>query len=374
MHCHVGLVGDRWPHWGGMSDEYRKELTYQIFLLYARIDKDDVCDQRLREKVIETIATSNLDKVVCLALDPVYTETGTRNEGASHLWVDNDFILELRRELPDKILLGASVHPFDKNFEDRVRKYVDEGAVLLKWLPSAQQFNLASDQVRRTMEFLGTAGPGGKPLPLLLHIGPEYAVPTSDKRTQSYDFLTWSFWDDFGNFFRSRRKKWRRPDIQKIRQNIESALAQGTDVIFAHCGLPYFSGGILGGLLEHSEFKAVREWLQRTDRGEFKGRCFADVSAVTTPFRKKYFSDLRKIPQDLLLYGSDFPTPTFELSADLGEMYEDFKAILKGKLYRIIIPQDNLLDVNLRELRNAFPGSPCFTNFARHGFVRNHTP
>ena len=47
------------------------------------------------------------------------------------------------------------------------------------------------------------------------------------------------------------------------------------------------------------------------------------------------------------------------------EMMADFEAMLKGNFGRIIIPQDNLLDVNLRELRNAFPGHPLFYNFAR---------
>jgi hypothetical protein len=29
----------------------------------------------------------------------------------------------------------------------------------------------------------------------------------------------------------------------------------------------------------------------------------------------------------------------------------------------VVVPQQNLLDVNLRELRRAFPGHPMFTNF-----------
>ncbi len=374
MHCHVGLIGDQWPRLGGMSREYRRELTYKIFLLYARISEDEACDQKLRDKAIKTVDSSGLDRVVCLALDPVYSTTGTRNEAASHLWVDNKYILELQEALPKKILLGASVHPYDDNFENRVKKYVGKGAVLLKWLPSAQQIDLASEKARRAMTFLATAGPGGRPLPLLLHVGPEYAVPTSVKRTQSYDFLTWSWRDDFGNFFRRGRKKWHRPKVRKIKENLEAALGEGACIIFAHCGLPYFSGGLLGGLLEHSEFKAIRDFLKRTHAGEFTGKCFADVSAIVTPFRKKYFKDIRRLPQELLLYGSDFPTPAFELSADLGEMYSDLRAIFRGQLYRIVVPQDNLLDVNLRELRNAFPGSGLFTNFARHDFADGSAP
>jgi hypothetical protein len=53
----------------------------------------------------------------------------------------------------------------------------------------------------------------------------------------------------------------------------------------------------------------------------------------------------------------------FELSADAGEMMADFRAVLNGQLDRIAIPQDNLIDVNHRELEHYFPGHPMFTNF-----------
>jgi hypothetical protein len=84
-----------------------------------------------------------------------------------------------------------------------------------------------------------------------------------------------------------------------------------------------------------------------------------------TPFRQSYFDDLNRLPEDTLLYGSDFPTPTFELSADLEEVMNDLKAVAKGDLERIVVPQDNLLDVSLREMRSAFAGHAMFTNFAR---------
>lgn len=371
MHFHVGLVGDRWKELGGMSREYRRDLTFKVFLMYVRLDEDKVCDDVLKQRTLETIDSSVVDKVVCLALDPVYRSDGTRDEGGSHMWVDNQYVIDLRKELPEKVLFGASVHPYDLKFEDRVKKCVDEGAVLIKWLPSAQQINLADDRVLKALRFLATACPGDKPLPLLLHNGPEYAIPTTDHRTKSYDYLCWSSWDDVVNFFRFG-KKWHKPEIKKIHRNFDIALKEGAVIIFAHCGLPYFSSGVLGQALEHSEFSVIKDYLTRTARGDFgDGKCFADTSAVATPFRRSYFSKINELPKDLLLFGSDFPTPVFELSADLGEMFKDFKAILKGKLYRIVVPQDNLLDVNLREQRKAFPGATMFTNFSRFGFDRS---
>jgi hypothetical protein len=365
MHMHVGLLGDRWPKWGGFSSWYRRQINYRLFLFYARMDERNVSDVNLKNAIIKTIDTCGLDKVVCLALDPVYDLWGNRRTDLSHVWVDNEFIIqELRKELPQKVLLGASVHPYDPGFLTRAKENLDQGAVLFKWLPSAQQIDLADDRAGKAMRDLATIRGNGRPVPLLLHVGPEYAIPTSDDRTRSYDYLSWTWSDKVTNFFRGR-KKWHTPQIHKIHNNIKTALDAGAIIIFAHAGLPYFTSGLLGRFLEHSDFQVIKSYLDRTSKGDFRGKCYTDVSALCTPFKSRYFRDINKLPPELVLYGSDFPTPAFELSADLGEMLKDFKAILNGQLYRIIVPQDNLLDVNLRELQAAFPGHPMFTNFSQ---------
>ncbi len=367
IHFHVGLVGDRFPQWGRLSPWFRRQLQFKVFLAYARVDADQLCDTKMREATLETIDTSGIDGVVCLALDPHYDHQGNRREDLSHMWVDNDYVLDLQRELPERVLLGASVHPYDPGFEDRVKKYVDKGAVLLKWLPSAQGIDLADDRTKEALVRLSNLGPGGKPLPLLLHTGSEYAIPPCDHRVKSYDFLSWRRLDRLRNLL--NRPRWLTPNIDGLNQNLRFALNEGTTIIFAHCGLHYFAGGIVGRLLEHSDFKSVKKYL--TDypaTAPSGGRCFADCSALATPFRQRSFKKVAKLPEESLLFGSDFPTPVFELSADLKEAWRDFKAILKGDLGRIVIPQDNLLDVNLRELRNAFPGHPMFTNFGKRFF------
>jgi predicted TIM-barrel fold metal-dependent hydrolase len=362
MHCHVGLVGDEHPHWGKMSEWYRHQAVYRIFLIYGRIKADQVSDRTLRDATERAIDDSEVDHVVGLALDPVYDQNGQRREDLSHMWVDSDYILDLRQSLGDKVLLGASVHPYDPDFKNRVRKYVDQGAVLLKWLPSAQQTNLADERVRDALTFLATAKDGA-PLPLLLHIGPEYAILPSDPRASSYDFLTWTWWDRFSNIFRGS-EKWYRPDTKKIEENLRAGLGEGTVIIFAHCGLPYYAPNWLKRILEHSEFKTVRRYLQDYPADSLEGgRCYADVSACVTPFRRSYFDVIKELPAQSLLFGSDFPTPVFELSADVGEMMADLRAVLKGQWDRIVVPQDNLIDVNYRELQHFFPDHPMFTNF-----------
>ena len=363
VHCHVGLLGDEHPEWGCMLDWFRRKLVYKVFLLYAGVDPQDVTDTLLRTKTVELLNESQLDHIVCLALDPVYDQNGSPRPDRSPMWVSNDYILDLRGEVGSKVLLGASIHPYDPDFRDRVRHYVDQGAVLLKWLPSAQQFDLADARVREAMVFLATARDGGA-LPLLLHVGPEYAIESSDPRTSSYDFLSWTWWDRLRNALRGA-DRWHRPRLEQVHDSLRAYLGEGGILIFAHCGLPYYAPNWLAQAVEHSDFDQVTRYLlEYPADGSARGRCFADVSACATPFRRTHFDALKGLPGESLLFGSDYPTPVFELSADTGEMMEDLKAILDGDLTRIIIPEDNLLDVNHRELRHYFPDHPMFTNFS----------
>lgn len=365
-HFHVGLLGDSSPRWGGLSEHLRSQVAYRIFLAYARVEEDRVCDRVLREATERTIESSGLvDQFVCLALDPVYDRsTGQRREDLSHMWVDNDYVLDLQRTLGKKVLLGASVHPYDPKFETRLRKVVDQGAVLLKWLPSAQGIDLADAKVASALKLLARVK-DGKPLPLLLHNGPEYAVPPADPSLATNDFLSWSRFERVVNALRGRNR-WRTPAIEGVHENLRIALTEGATIIFAHCGLPYFLGGPAGWLLEHSDHDVVRGYLERYRPGGVDaGCCYADVSACCTPFRRPLFDQIGSLPAGSVLFGSDFPTPVFELSAGLSEARRDFEAVLRGDLDRVVIPQDNLVDVNYRELLHSFPAHPLFTNFDR---------
>lgn len=360
---------------GTISMAMRQRVAFKIFLLYHRIPEDQVTDARLRQRSLEVIQQSSMDYAVCLALDAVYTRDGVRRADLSPMWVSNEHVVDLAREyagmLPPAeqtrrgILLGASVHPYAPNFEDRVRWCVANGAVLLKWLPSAQQINLADDRIGRAFEFLAKAR-NGKPLPVLIHTGSEFAIVTTDPKTTSYDFLSWTWWDRFWNGFRPKAKRWATPDIAGIDRNISRGMKAGGTIIFGHCGLPYFAPNFFQKWAEHSDFVAIRKYLERY-RGTdgIRGKCFADVSAIVSPFRKSYFGDIRKLPPASLLAASDFPVPVFELSADLEENFDDLGAVLRGEFDRVLIPQGNLLDVNWRELQHAFPAHPMFENSAQ---------
>jgi len=365
VHFHVGLLGDQWPSSGWLSSRLRSDPAYKIFLAYARVDEADACDATLKETTLRVIdSCGHVDQVVCLALDKAHDAAGNALDDQTHLWVANDYVLELQRALPGRILFGASVHPFRADFETEVRRCVDRGAVLLKWLPSAQRIDLADERIPDRLRFLATAR-DGRPLPLLLHCGAEYAIPPSDERLSTLDFLSWTRWEGFVNRLRGSRRK-AVPRVSLVHRNLEAGLAGGAAVIFAHCGFPYFAEGRLARLAEHSDYRVVADFIRRHPvREHGHGSCFADVSACCTPFRRPMFDDIAALPAESVLFGSDFPTPVFELSADLEEMLEDLKAVLHGALDRVLIPEDNLVDVNYRELLHVFGGHKLFTNFDR---------
>ncbi|MBN1422556.1 MAG: hypothetical protein JXP34_27510 [Planctomycetes bacterium] len=363
VHCHVGLLGDTWPHLGRLSDGFRETLAYRVFLLYARIPSDRVTDPVLRDATVAALAETTVDHVVCLALDYSHDERGRPEPEKTAMYVSNEYILELRRLVGDKVLLGASVHPYAERFEDEVRKWVDEGAVLLKWLPSAQAIDLASERAGRALRALARLGPAGGALPLLLHTGAEYAVPPAGRDTPSLDFHSWSKADGFWNLFR----RWRKPRTRRISANLRAAVEEGAVIIFAHCGLPYFEPGWIPGYFEHSDLDVVRAHLEsNASLPPGAGRFLGDLSAFCTPFRRTYLAKVGELPAEDLLYGSDFPTPIFESSGGRAEAVRDFKAAIAGDPSRLIVPEGNLLDVSLREMEHLFGADhPMFTRFGR---------
>jgi len=357
MHVHVGLRGDTWPKLGRFSDRMMGSATARVLLLYSGMTWDDLTDERMKAATLKTIGEMQVvDRVVCLAMDPAYDERGNRLENRSHMWVANEYVVQLQRELPDKVLFGASVHPYDPTFKDRVRKCVDDGAVLLKWLPSAQGINLADERVGDALRFLATAR-GEKPLPVLIHVGPEHSIPPVNRRMKSYDFLSWGRGDRFQNWLHW----WYWPDVPRIHRNLRAGLHAGAVIIFAHCGLPYFGWRRLSKRFKHSDLEAVSMYLKDPD---YRGQVFADVSAILTPVRHSYFTQLGNLPPGSLLLGSDFPVPIFPLPMDPEQDWREVEDVLEGRAGDIV-PKGNLIDVNYGELQEVFgQGLPRFTNFA----------
>ena len=214
----------------------------------------------LADRLAETVnGTPEIDAAVVLAFDAVHRTDGTRDDANTHLYVTNDYVIELVRGNP-RYLFGASIHPYRKDAVAELERCVAAGAVLVKWLPLTQGFNPADERCIPFYEALAHYQ-----VPLLSHTGWEQALPVIDKTVASPMLL-------------------------------EPALKRGVTVIAAHCGtkaMPW-------------QQDYLPEFMDLARRYE---RMFGDTSALNLPSRSyAYDATLRDpVVRTKLVHGSDWP-------------------------------------------------------------------
>src|SRR3954447_20092509 len=170
--CHVHVCACT-PGHGKMSDKLLKSLPFRFMQWKLGMSgSSEQTERALERKLIETIdETTTLDAAVVLAFDGVFTEDGTFDDPNTHLYVTNDYVIELAARHP-KILFGASVHPYRKDAVAELERCVAAGAVLLKWLPIVQDFDPSDARCFPLYEALAH-----HKVPLLSHTGGETSLP-----------------------------------------------------------------------------------------------------------------------------------------------------------------------------------------------------
>lgn len=154
---------------------------------------DDQCiEQRLLEHVL---GATRLDRVVVLAFDQYHTDDGQpvgprrsfRRKG-SDLYLSNTYVRALWRQHPDRLLFGASIHPYRRagarTAVDMLDEVASEGAVLIKWLPLHQNIDVEDP---RSKAFLRRAAE--LRIPVLIHGGAEKTLANQHPRFASPDGL-----------------------------------------------------------------------------------------------------------------------------------------------------------------------------------------
>ena len=213
--------------------------------------------------------TPELDAAAILAFDAVYRADGSLDAANTHLYVRNDFVIDLAKRHP-KILFGASVHPYRADAVKELECCIAAGAVLLKWLPITQDIDPSDARCIPFYECLAHHG-----LPLLSHTGGENTLPTLNKHVASPKLL-------------------------------EEAIRRGVTVIAAHCGTR--SGPM--------ETDYVEEFVRMAKEHE---RFYGDTSALNLPMRWHAYKAIFKEPAVMakVIHGSDWPVipipPLFRL-------------------------------------------------------------
>jgi len=262
--CHVHVSACT-PGRGWMSKRLRESLPFRFMqwrLGLKGYDAKTECD--LADKLLALLDdTPQLDAAVILAFDAVHDRDGRLDHANTHLYVTNDYVIELARRHP-KVLFGASVHPYRKDAVAEIERCVKAGAVLLKWLPITQNFNPADERCFALYEALAHFK-----LPLLSHTGGERSLPTLDPTVADPMLL-------------------------------EPALKRGVTVIAAHCGTR--------SVPSEKDFVPQFLWL-----AEEYGHLYGDTSALNLPTRWYAWDSILRHPvaRRKLVHGSDWPIPPF---------------------------------------------------------------
>lgn len=241
-----------------ISPRQRKTAAGRLLERYLNLlgfSEEDLDEQYL-ETLTGYVKDSPLDKVVLLALDCCYDSKGRLDKEASPIYVPNDYVLSAA-ERYEEFLAGVSVNPNRPDALEELERCAEQGAVLVKLVPSVHNFDPGRPKYREFYEKLKELD-----LVLLIHTGIEHTLPSTD---QSYN------------------------DPQEL----VPALAQGVTVIAAHCGAA-------NGKNDPAYLESFIEL------ASMYPNLYGDVSAITN---KDRLNLLLEEVSDKLLYGSDFPAP-----------------------------------------------------------------
>lgn len=221
--------------------------------------------EKVEHKTLCWLAESSVEQAVILALDAPYLINGEIDEANIRIVVSNDYIADLS-DAHDKVLFGASIHPYRKDAIKELERVIKRGACLIKWLPGAQ--NIEPDH-HCCFEFYDALA--HYEVPLLCHTGSEHVLKV--------------YSDNFNDPCR-----------------LIPALERGVTVIAAHCGTRILPN-------ERSFFSSWKRMALNYER------FYGDLAAFITFCR---LAPLRQMLNNStllskLVFGSDFPALHFPL-------------------------------------------------------------
>jgi hypothetical protein len=255
-----------------MSPRLQASIPFSFMRWRLGIKGDDATTERkVEELLVRTVNdTPEIDGIALLAFDAVYDRDGNLDWPNTHLYVTNDYAIEVVRR-NRKMFFAASIHPYRKDAVAELQRCAAAGAVLVKWLPIVQNFNPADQRCIPFYEALAHLG-----IPLLSHTGSEHALPNLDRSVADPMLLT-------------------------------EALRRGVKVIAAHCG----------SRLMPWDIDYVANWARMAKDFE---HFYGDTAALNMINRWYAYDTILTDPvlRKKLVHGSDWPIPAFPPPFRLG--------------------------------------------------------
>lgn len=333
IHCHTAGIGA-----GGsgcfVSSALRRNLRYRFFLKAFGVSESEL-EQQGDRLILERLAwgveqSRHVTAAVVLAMDGAVDSRGHLDRQRTEIYIPNTFLARECRTYPN-LLFGASVNPYRRDALEQLDQVAEEGAVLLKWLPSIQGIDPADatlDPFYRRLQELQ--------LPLLTHTGSEESF------TRAQNHLA---------------------DPQRLRRTLE----MGVTVIAAHCA----SNGRNDGQPN------LQRLLPLFD--EYPN-LYADFSSLTQANRLGHLSRVLRHTEihERLLYGSDMPIISSPITSPLWHAYRlPFAATCRlaairnpwdqdVELKRALGVTEEILGNTARVLAEKVPSAKCIGVQARH--------
>jgi mannonate dehydratase len=209
------------------------------------------------------------------AFDQAHADDGRARPDQSTFHVPDAYAAATARAHDDRFGWVASIHPYRDDALARLDAALAQGALAIKWLPSAMNIDLRDKRLHAFYDKLAATK-----LPLVVHAGEEKAVPGAGR-------------DDLGNPLHMR-----------------APLARGVRVIGAHAAS-------LGRALDLDQKRPQRKpafelFSRMMDERDHGDRLLADVSAVFQFNREASVWQTLLSRRDWhprLLHGSDYPLP-----------------------------------------------------------------
>jgi uncharacterized protein len=264
-HVHLAGVGSAGSGcW--MSPAFRRRWTFRLLRLRYGITPRQMresADADWAAGIAARVRGTELDHAVVLGFDGVYGDDGRRDDARSQMVVPPEWVFEVCRRHPE-LLPGPSVNPGRADAMARLEYCIDQGAVLLKWLPATMGIDPAD---RRHLPFYRRMADAG--LPLLIHSGGSE------------------------NTFAEVA-----PALKDLRR-VELPLETGVTVIVAHTAAP------VGFLPDEDQVPLLRVLLARYPH------LWVDNSGMSNPSRFRRLPGFASDPviAARTLHGSDFPVP-----------------------------------------------------------------
>lgn len=209
------------------------------------------------------------------AFEQAHDDRGRPRPDWSTFHVPDAYAAAVAARRPDRFGWVASIHPFREDALERLEQAARDGALAVKWLPSAMAIDLRAPRCRPFYDAMARLG-----LPLVVHCGEEHAVPGAGR-------------GDLGNPL-----------------HVRAPLEAGVQVIMAHCASL--------GSAEDSDARSRRSrpafdlFARLMDEPAHGSRLWGDVSAVFQVNRaRSVWHTLLERPDwhARLLHGSDHPLP-----------------------------------------------------------------